>query len=108
MQGPKFLWTETVAAAFMEIKRRLLTAPIVVLPDFNSPFEGIGTVLSQPTCSVDFFSEKLRGLNARFNTYDIEFYAIVHAIKHWRHYLFHCEFVLFTNHDALRHIGQQD
>ncbi|XP_076939255.1 uncharacterized protein LOC143607857 [Bidens hawaiensis] len=30
------------------------------------------------------------------------------AIKHWRHYLFHKEFVLFTDHDSLRNIHTQD
>ena len=33
---------------------------------------------------------------------------MVQAIKHWRHYLFHKEFVLFTDHDSLRHIRSQD
>ncbi|KAJ0937806.1 putative nucleotidyltransferase, Ribonuclease H [Helianthus annuus] len=29
-------------------------------------------------------------------------------MKHWRHYLFHKEFVLFTDHDLLGHIRSQD
>ena len=32
---------------------------------------------------------------------------MVQAVKHWRHYLFHKEFVLFTDHDSLRHIRTQ-
>lgn len=118
MQGTTFSWTEAAAAAaaFLEIKRRLTTAPNLVLPNFSAPFElhcdasklGIGAVLSQGGRPIAFFSEKLRGSKVRFSTYDVEFYAIVQAIKHWRHYLFQSEFVLFTNHDALRHIGSQD
>lgn len=37
----------------------------------------------------------------------MEFYAIIQAIKHWRHYLVHRDFVLFTDHDALRHLDSQ-
>nr|GEU99590.1 putative reverse transcriptase domain-containing protein [Tanacetum cinerariifolium] len=34
--------------------------------------------------------------------------SVVQAMKHWCHYLFHKEFVLFTDHDSLRHIRTQD
>lgn len=37
----------------------------------------------------------------------MEFYAIVQAIKHWSHYLVHRDFILFTDHDALRHLDSQ-
>ncbi|GJZ86690.1 putative reverse transcriptase domain-containing protein [Tanacetum coccineum] len=55
-----------------------------------------------------YFSEKLMEPKSRYTTYDLEFYAVVQAVKHWRHYLFHKKFVLFTDHDSLRHIRTQD
>ncbi|PKI52273.1 hypothetical protein CRG98_027338, partial [Punica granatum] len=99
-----------------KIKERLTTAPILVLPDFQQPFElhsdaskvGIRAVLSQNNRPIAFFSEKLTGAKVRYNTYDVEFYAVVQAVKHWRHYLFHKEFVLYTDHEALKRLHSQD
>ncbi|CAA7058262.1 unnamed protein product [Microthlaspi erraticum] len=102
-------------AAFDLIKTKITSAPILVLPDFSQTFElhcdssklGIGAVLSQQERPIAYYSEKLAGVRGRYSTYDVEFYAIVQAIKHWRHYLVHRDFVLFTDHDALRHLDSQ-
>jgi hypothetical protein len=112
----KFVWIIEAETAFHEIKRRLTTTPVFVLPDFSNPFElhcdasklGIRAVLSQNGKPVAFFSEKLSGAKLWYNTYDVEFYAVVEAVRHWRHYLFLQEFILFTDHDALKHMGSQD
>ncbi|XP_013624595.1 PREDICTED: uncharacterized protein LOC106330711 [Brassica oleracea var. oleracea] len=111
-----FLWTPEASHAFTIIKQNLSSAPILALPDFSQVFElhtdaskfGIGAVLSQRNRPITFFSEKLSGARLRYSIYDVEFYAVVQAIKHWRHYLFHKEFVLFTDHDALKHLNSQD
>lgn len=108
-------WTLDATRAFDVIKAKLTTAPILVLPDFSLTFElhcdasklGIGGVLSQQGRPVAFYSEKLAGARGRYSTYDVEFYAIVQAVNHWRHYLVHREFVLFTDHDALRHLDSE-
>lgn len=115
MKDNKFVWTAEARDAFDQIKRKLTTAPILVLPDFELPFElhcdasklGIGAVLSQQSLPIAYFSEKLSGARSRYSTYDVEFYAVVQAIKHWRHYLVHRDFVLFTDHDALKHLDSQ-
>ena len=116
MKGFSFTWTSEVDNAFADIKKKLTTAPILVLPDFDSPFElhcdasklGIGAVLSQHGKPVAFYSEKLAGPRGRYSTYDIEFYAIVQDIKHWRHCLAHKEFIMYTDHVALKYLGTQD
>ena len=116
MKGVSFTWTAEASKAFSTIKDKLTSAPILVLPDFNSPFElhcdasklGVGAVLSQHGRPVAFYSEKLAGARGRYSTYDVEFYAIVQAVKHWRHYLAHKEFILFTDHVALKYLGSQD
>lgn len=115
MRGTTFSWTAAAEIAFQDIKERLVTAPILALPDFSIVFElhcdackmGIGAVLSQQGRPIAFYSEKITGSRARYSTYDVEFYSIVQAIRHWRHYLFHQEFILFTDHDALKHLDSQ-
>ncbi|GJY98756.1 putative nucleotidyltransferase, ribonuclease H [Tanacetum coccineum] len=116
MKGKSFVWTEEAELAFQVVKEKLTTAPILILPDFSKVFKlhtdaskvAIGRVLSQGGRPVAYFSEKLTEPKSRYATYDLEFYAVVQAVKHWCHYLFHKEFVLFTNYDFLRHIHTQD
>lgn len=97
MKEGKFDWILQATKAFEITKEKLTTAPILVLPDFSKTFElhcdvsklGTGAVLSQGGRPIAFFSEKLAGARGRYKTYDVEFYAIVQAIKHWRHYFVH-------------------
>ncbi|PKU75798.1 hypothetical protein MA16_Dca026359 [Dendrobium catenatum] len=94
---------------------KMSQAPILSLPDFEKVFEvdcdashvGIGAVLSQEGKPVAYFSEKLNDVRSRYSTYDLEFYAIVQALKFWRCYLIQREFVLNTDHEALRFLGSQ-
>ena len=101
MKGGYFSWNQEAEQAFENIKKKLSSAPLLVLPDFSKPFElscdaskvGIGAVLSQGGKPIAYFSEKLSGSRLNFSTYDLEFYAIIQALKHWRHYLIHKELV---------------
>ena len=68
---------------------------------------GIGAVLSQEKRPVAFFSEKLNEAKRKYSTYDKEFYAIVRALEHWRHYLVVAEFILHSDHEALKFIQGQ-
>nr|GEX39023.1 putative reverse transcriptase domain-containing protein [Tanacetum cinerariifolium] len=116
MTGKSFVWTEDAGSAFQVVKEKLTATPILVLPDFSKVCElhtdvskvAIGGVLSQGGRPVAYFSEKLIEPKSRYTTYDLGFYAVVQAVKHWRHYLFHKEFVLFTDQNSLRHIRTQD
>ncbi|XP_022867834.1 uncharacterized protein LOC111387505 [Olea europaea var. sylvestris] len=112
----KFQWTPEAEKAFLIIKERLTSAPILALPDFTKPFAlhcdasklGIGAILSQEGKPVAYFSQKLAGARGRYSTYDAELYAVVQAIRHWRHYLFQREFFLYSDHEALKHLSSQE
>eukprot|EP00253_Pinus_taeda_P005876 PITA_05876 len=67
----------------------------------------IGAVLSQEDKLVAYLSEKLNESRQKYTSYDKEFYAVVQALKHWRHYLLANEFVLFSNNSTLQYIMQQ-
>ena len=75
--------------------------------DFDASGSAIGAVVSQEGKPIAYFSEKLNVAKKKYNIYDQEFYAIVQALKKWRHYLLPKEFVLYTNHQALQYLNSQ-
>jgi hypothetical protein len=68
---------------------------------------GIGAVLSQEGKPIAFFSEKLNESRRKYSTYDKEFYAIIRALDHWSHYLLPNEFLLHSDHEALKYLNSQ-
>jgi hypothetical protein len=85
------------------------------LPIFEKTFQvrcdgsgiEIGGVLSQDNRHVSYFSEKMNETKKKYSTYDKEFYAIIQALKKWRHYLVPQKFVLYNDNQSLQFITRQ-
>ena len=110
-----FKWTSKVKKNFQLLKRKITEKPILILPDFNKPFqvkcdasgEAIGAVLSQEDGPVAYFSETLNESKKKYSSYDKELYAVVQSLKKWRHYLMSKEFIIYSDNRALQYSMQQ-
>nr|GEX17147.1 hypothetical protein [Tanacetum cinerariifolium] len=112
LKSSKLVWNTAAQSAFEQLKHAVTEAPVLALPNFKHVFQvecdasglGIGGVLSQLNRPIAFFSEKLNDTRRRYSTYDKEFYAIVRNLEYWRRYLLSAEFILYSDHQALKFI----
>src|SRR4051812_13617587 len=114
-KGVPFVWGVAQDLAFDELKRLLTSAPLLALPDFAKQFEvecdasgiGIGCVLMQEGRPIAHFSEKLSGARLNYPVYDKELYALVRVLEVWQHYLWPKEFIIHSDHEALKYLKAQ-
>jgi hypothetical protein len=110
-----FAWSDSQEVAFCTLKDKLTHAPLLQLPDVNRVFElecdasgiGLGDVLLQEGKPLAYFSEKLSRASLKYSTYDKELYTLVCTLHTWQHYLWHREFIICSDHEALKHIHTQ-
>ena len=111
----EFKWTQKCQEAFEELKNRLTTAPVLVLPDVHKSFSvycdasytGLGCVLMQEGRVVAYSSRQLKIHEKNYPTHDLELAAVVHALKTWRHYLYGQKCDIYTDHKSLKYIFTQ-
>jgi hypothetical protein len=112
----KFEWMSACEASFQELKMRLTTAPILVMPDMEKPFsiycdasgQGLGCVLMQDGHMLAYASRQLRKHEVHYPTDDLELAVVVHALKIWRHYLMGKRCELYMDHKNLKYIFTQE
>ncbi|KAL4285485.1 hypothetical protein GQ457_16G018380 [Hibiscus cannabinus] len=67
----------------------------------------IGAVLLQEKRPIASFSEKLKGAQLNYSTYDKELLALVRSLEVYQHYLLPKEFVIHTDHESLKWLNCQ-
>ncbi|GJT02363.1 putative reverse transcriptase domain-containing protein [Tanacetum coccineum] len=111
----KFNWGEKEETAFQTLKQKLCSAPILALPEGSENFivycdashKGLGAVLMQKEKVIAYASRQLKIHEKNYTIHDLEFGAVVFALKMWRHYLYGMKCVVFTDHKSLQHILDQ-
>ena len=111
----KFEWDDRCQEALQELKRRLTSAPILIVPDRGQGYTvycdassaGLGCVLMQSGRVVAYCSRQLKNHEQNYPTHDMELAAVVFALKIWRHYLYGEEFEVYSDHKSLKYIFTQ-
>jgi hypothetical protein len=97
------------------LQQALTQAPVLSLPDFNTTFfietdvsaVGVGVVLMQKGHPLAFLSKALGPESRGLSTYEKEYLVVILAVRQWRYYLQHTEFVILTDHKSLTQLNEQ-
>ena len=112
-----FTWVNEHDEAFNELKRRLCSAPVLALPNFENgalPFVldtdasdvAVGGVLSQRDKEgrehvIAYASTRLNKKMRQKSAAELELFAIFTMVRHVKHYLIAKQFIVRTDHQAL-------
>lgn len=121
-KGKRLVWNELAIKGFEELKRKLVSAPLLQPPDFSKEFivtcdssDGcIGGVLSQyadSECKFDrpvaYVSRKLRGPELNYTVTEKECLAAVFCLEKFNEFIEGTEITLYTDHSALTWLFKQ-
>ncbi|XP_070046287.1 uncharacterized protein [Nicotiana tomentosiformis] len=116
---PAWMFSKVVSAprvAFKELKKRMVTTPIIVAPDWEQLFDlmcdandyALGPVLWQRKDKVMhliyYASRTLSGAQLNYTVNEKEMLAVVFIFDKFRSYLIGSKVIVYTNHDSLRAI----
>ena len=108
-----FEWTAECEASFTYLKQVLTSAPVVTLPNFSLPFrihtdaskDSVGAVLAQEVEGLErvvaYASKALTQAQKRWSTFDRELWAVVWAVREFKHYVGLSSFSIVTDHRPL-------
>nr|GFA72750.1 reverse transcriptase domain-containing protein [Tanacetum cinerariifolium] len=116
-----FVFSKECVDAFDTLKKKLTEAPILVVPDWNLPFElmcdasdfVIGAVLGQ--CKTKHFqpihyaSKTMTEAQIHYTMIEKEMLAVIYAFEKFRPYLVLSKSIVYTDHSALKYLlNKQD
>ena len=112
----KFNFNESCISAFEEIKFSLVTAPIMLTPDWNNDFEitcdaneyAMGVVLGQrieKIFKVIYYASKtFNEVQENYTTIEKEMMAMVFACEKSRPYILGSHVIIHTDHAAIKYL----
>ncbi|KAL0560151.1 hypothetical protein IC582_000545 [Cucumis melo] len=109
-KGAPFVWSKACEDSFQNLKQKLVTAPVLTVPDGSGSFviysdaskKGLDCVLMQQGKVVAYASRQLKSHEQNYPKHDLELAAVVFALKIWRHYLYGEKIQIFTDHKSLK------
>ena len=111
-----FQWNDQAQKSFMELKRRLVTAPVLAHADPKLPFRlttdasrtSLGWVLEQKQDGlyrvICYGGKSLTSAQSNYGVSDLEALAVVTAIKDLDCYLRYQNFTILTDHQPLKYM----
>ena len=108
-----FQWTDDAEQAFGKLKKLLCTSPLLKPPDLAKQFlittdasgYAVGGTLSQDKIGSDqpvaYTSRVLKGPELKYDTYEKEALAVIHAVRTFQPYVFGRKFIIVTDHQPL-------
>nr|XP_009790869.1 PREDICTED: uncharacterized protein LOC104238251 [Nicotiana sylvestris] len=114
-----FKFDDACLKAFEELKGRLVTAPIIIVPDWKQPFElmcdvsdlAVGAVLGQRRNkifhSIYYARKTLNSAQMNYTVTEKELFAVVWAFDKFRLYLVGTKVIVYTYHSAIRYLFEK-
>nr|GEZ94216.1 reverse transcriptase domain-containing protein [Tanacetum cinerariifolium] len=116
-----FAFSKDYIDSFETVKKKLTEAPILVVPDWNLPFElmcdasdfAIGSGLGQRKTKhfqpIHYASKTMTEAQIHYITTEKEMLAVVYAFVKFRPYLVLSKSIVYTDHSALKYLlNKQD
>jgi RNase H-like domain found in reverse transcriptase len=99
-KGNPWNWTTKCNTAFETLQQTMITSPVLMLLDHEKPFTLIidtsdyttGAILEQKDTlgqshPITYFLKLLQPAERNYKIHDKELLAIIHALKHFQHYI---------------------